>query len=441
MKKGIIISWIILALSLFAIVRDTNAISYNWSSTINFPTSTFSGWLLEQELFSTLNDSSYSTECATLTWFVLPQRFSMQSCSVTDWISRADYNRNYVINPSNYMASGTYLVDYFYWQDKSVQLEIRSYWGSGFQVQVSVVDSLWELVDRQTLIDASNRTSSWDAPDQYVVALWLLFYGSAGEDSFLRWLDANIYNDTSNSSWAIATIFSHVYEPAISMWTYVDRFASAGSISWLASVRIFHYRPIDTSMLLDSVWQNEKLNLLFSWTWESFYFSNWFGATWVYNPEDPGPPTPPTDYYADCEWFTDFWCYIAGFWNFILWTISDFLDFLFPDISFSGNFDSCGSFSGSWWTLPIGQRFWNIIAIINPFPPDDLQNICTLYWEKEIVYQSAIPDTNIFEQYIPGVAPELESVDLRFAFWQTPIDLIIIFGCMMVIFYHRSKHD
>jgi hypothetical protein len=37
MKKGIVISWIALAISLFAIVRDTNALSYGGNSTPSFP--------------------------------------------------------------------------------------------------------------------------------------------------------------------------------------------------------------------------------------------------------------------------------------------------------------------------------------------------------------------------------------------------------------------
>lgn len=145
------------------------------------------------------------------------------------------------------------------------------------------------------------------------------------------------------------------------------------------------------------------------------------------------------DYFADCTSFLDdVWCYVVGFYDSIVAKISDWIKSLFPDVSFSGSFDSCGSGSTISSSGTFMQRLWNVIAIVNPIPPDDGDVICILWWSWQIDYHAFIPEENFFEHYIPWVVPELER-STRIVWDQTIFDIMIIMVMTLIIFY--KKHD
>lgn len=164
----------------------------------------------------------------------------------------------------------------------------------------------------------------------------------------------------------------------------------------------------------------------------------WFNSTWSLSSfENTGEGTGSTDYYEDCTSFVDVWCYVKWFWNFLYWSITWFFDSFLPDISFSGSFDSCGTYDSN--TGSIMQKFANVIAIVNPIPIEDWWSVCTIWGSKTIEYSMLVPEETFFEKYIPWQMPELE-ISMYIYWEQTLWDLITIFVFITIIFYNR-KHD
>lgn len=127
-------------------------------------------------------------------------------------------------------------------------------------------------------------------------------------------------------------------------------------------------------------------------------------------------------------------CYIEKSY----YAIRDWIGGFFPDISFSWEFNACGSWSTISSTGSYLQKFANVIAIVNPFPPEEWTNLCLLVvWSWVLDYQRLIPEENFFAHYIPGEVPMLEG-DGRVVYWQTVVDIFVIIVFTMIIFY--SKH-
>lgn len=140
--------------------------------------------------------------------------------------------------------------------------------------------------------------------------------------------------------------------------------------------------------------------------------------------------------FDECNSFLDVWCYIGAIWN----AIESFItDNLFPDISFSGDFNSCGSWSKSSGTYM--QKLWNLIAIINPIPPQNNTVVCTPFWSGAIKYQGLIWSwwLNFFSVYWWWLTPSYLNWTGMIYGWQSVIDLVIIFVCFVLIFYHRKN--
>jgi hypothetical protein len=165
---------------------------------------------------------------------------------------------------------------------------------------------------------------------------------------------------------------------------------------------------------------------------------------WIINEIDTLTGTTSTSsWYYDTCWSLDIGCYLKWLWNYIIDSITNgikgIFDYFMPWISFNWTFDSCGSFN-SWTTTSTSQKFANIVAILNPFPPRNGSTICTIFWPKVLNYNVMWPTQNFFQKYIPGQIPELEiSVYVFPELWLTLIDIITIFAFIMLIFY--KPHD
>jgi hypothetical protein len=93
--------------------------------------------------------------------------------------------------------------------------------------------------------------------------------------------------------------------------------------------------------------------------------------------------------------------------------------------------------SSSWITTV--QKFANLVSIINPFPPDENDIVCTFWWEKEMKYQFLIPEQNFFSMYGWPTMPSYLTWDGRVIAWQTVIDIIVIFAFSILIFYKKEN--
>jgi hypothetical protein len=80
----------------------------------------------------------------------------------------------------------------------------------------------------------------------------------------------------------------------------------------------------------------------------------------------------------------------------------------------------------------------NAIAVINPFPPAEWTVICTLTGSGVIDYQMLMGSWTFFTHYAPSWLPDYLYGDGRI-YWQTFIDIILIFVCIVLIFYHRKN--
>ena len=155
-------------------------------------------------------------------------------------------------------------------------------------------------------------------------------------------------------------------------------------------------------------------------TWSTFDFSEWWWTAWD------------TFDYSSC-WVIEIWCYWDVFTN----ALGAYIDLFHPDISWNWNFDSCASWStDSGSTL---QKFANVIAIINPYPPEEWTSICSIFGDYTIWYQRLFPENNFFEVYAPWVFPALE-IDWRVFGGQSLPDIIVIIAMSILILHPRNKN-
>ena len=231
--------------------------------------------------------------------------------------------------------------------------------------------------------------------------------------------------------WLWAQIFKRVAaESSPPYWVNYTRL----EMYWNTSLNTkiwYQYDPlISTVSIFDFLstltWSNIDQTIpqflsMVSATWSSF--NDWWGTGTTRDRFD----------YSEC-WVIEIWCYFDVFTN----VIGVYLDSFFPDISWTWNFDSCASWStDSGSTL---QKFANVIAIINPYPPEEWTSICSIFGDYTIWYQRLFPEHNFFEVYAPWVFPALE-IDWRVFGGQSLPDIIVIIAMSILILHPRNKND
>lgn len=452
MRQKTILAWLILAVSLFCIVRDTNAIplgSYltrdlvqTWGTTIGIPTNSFSVGYQFTTFSDDWIDSIYhylwcvkittnTTDGYLFTAGILP--LSNNGTAWVDYILTSSGNYRYV----------NYLVHNDATSTDSVTARNPAIEGNTTAITDFVLpkninswgSSPWEWV---LCINSSFRHNfSSKLFDLIAITYWYYW--------FTDWTFLYSTTDFTANPILISSFFPNNYYTNIHNYYNTQKQAlfSESSASWTVQKYIRTNQQSNTSAFYSSLprefmWWTWSLQYVW---WNTLPMHFWYSiqdntySTWWTD-----EPWSQTDYFEDCGSFLDVWCYVSGFFDWIVDKITGFFDYLFPDISFNWSFNSCWTFDDS-EAIWLFQRFANIIAFINPFPPEETIEICTIYWPKTISYQVFIPDNNFFKEWIPWVLPEMEDIDLRMIYGQTPIDLIVILWMLSVILYQRSKHD
>lgn len=440
MKKYIFLILALLPLSTFA------QLSYDWSSTRSYPVSfswyTSTGIYFATSLWSTNWDSYNSSYCSSYAISLMggTSQYPFSSCvnlwndhfitysffnefDLSDSLTGAILDIPYMQSSAGsfiYSETATGIVfDIFHTNWDILQHNYRSLpiaswtnWSRFLLASSITINNYYNSVTNSVelylvrtstdIYTLSWKTFSYKSDFLGTSAHWTLLNISPISWSFLlAWTDWWYPNIHFNSKPASIYTFWYVVNPVLLPIgiTVFDVFRENDLVNWTDSVidyqdDFFDPLPTDT---WSTIWECD-LKLDFVW---------FFGCTinWLYN--------------SVVDW--------------IKWLFNYFL----PDISFSGQFDSCGSFS-SGSTVSISQRFANIIAIINFIPPEDWTTICTIYWPQEIHYWALWPEENFFEKYIPWQVPQLE-IDPHIAFGQTIVDIITIFAFILLIFYKR--HD
>ena len=251
------------------------------------------------------------------------------------------------------------------------------------------------------------------------------------------------YNDIStNNFWYSEIIDSVIINPSltslvdgawwlITNWAYPNWYANNSGwilsfLYWWPDYSAPTYYVEDSGIILDYLsWLTIPSNRPFTTTAPLYYGSSWstISSSWT---------TVWSGIFDEC-WTFEIGCYLEAIWNQITW----FFDSLFPEISFSGNFNSCWSGTSSSWTYM--QKIANMIAIINPIPPEEWEIVCTPFGSWAVHYQSLMWTGNFFTHYAPTWLPSYLYWDGRIFYDQTILDVIVIFVCIVLIFYQRKN--
>lgn len=224
-------------------------------------------------------------------------------------------------------------------------------------------------------------------------------------------LSSDVWGSWGQPQFATFSSFQNIYTSSSVFYSYPNQDVSLVST----------FKRIRTEL-----WNvNDFLPSYFSW-------SSSIVASWSYVEAWWFIPTNLSFDYSSC-WVIWFSCYFWVFTNGILSYLSSF----FPNVSWNSAFNSCASWSTG--ESSYLQKFANIIAIINPYPPAEGTIVCSIFWQYTIWYQRLIPEKNFFEIYIPWVMPSLEN-DGRIIFWQSIPDIIVILSFAILIL-NRKQND
>ncbi len=444
-NKSIILKIAIIWVLIYSLVSDANALTYNGGSTYELPNIIWTWW--EIVLYENSINSSFFVQDS---WLAYYQNFwnSIQyawlwcfkyNSSTTSWylwsIWRTNYYTDihwlelYLSGASNSMNFIVYIKDELNWNTLSTWAiyvaklpknptspGLLNEWVVCFSPRF--LESDGKLHIQYSDISYYNTSSGWYiySRTHYWAWQWTVWL-SLGTNT-QQWVFTNsVYSKTWQTN---ATASYRVYDK------YERECYSYSSCQKPVPNSDIYIRDFQVSTGYTEYVSWYTLPMWFNSTWSLTTFENntWTSNTW-------------SEYYANCTWFTDFWCYIEGFGNFIYWSISWFFDIFLPDISFTWSFDSCWTYNSN--TGSIMQKFANVIAIINPIPIEDWLSVCTIWWSKTIEYSSLVPEETFFEKYIPWQMPELE-ISMYMYWEQTLWDLITIFVFITLIFYDR-KHD
>lgn len=464
-KLKIIALFIVCTVSIFWLVKETGAVTYGGNNTFFLPVFQWPTW----EDYWTVWGSPNAY------WFVT-QQWSTQYAIMQKYNTAWTYFFSYAIvirvektwNASTYSGS------------------IIQFWNNSDCWDTSCIVSLWFDIVQTPFsgwLHYAMRILKWnyfnwepilildlDDYDQTNCAQWWT------ESDCIYVVKPNFI--VSNLPWSVGTYFTSIDTYFYSVWTQVKH-ASFNS-NWNLTTQTFYQSFLDlfydTQNLGSLISTNTDFTTWYSHYWEDTSVSpvtvkmyawadataratdtyitqfltsfsgaidatlpNWLGATSIITQWQSwtwGTWTG-TDFFADCWSFLDVWCYVKWSYEWIKQSISDFFISFMPTFWFSWNFDSCGSFA-SWTTQTTFSKFTNIIALINPFPPANNTEICTIFWSRTIVYWVMWNSENFFTKYIPWQVPQLE-IDPHFIFGQTIVDIVTIFSMMYYIFYKKSN--
>lgn len=133
-------------------------------------------------------------------------------------------------------------------------------------------------------------------------------------------------------------------------------------------------------------------------------------VTWSEVDDQWGPATGSwTDYFVDCTSFLDVWCYIKWVVN----KVSDFISWLFPNISWSWQASTCVNTENTWsLTSSIAytgssvyiQNIVNLFSLMMPLPPPNNSEVCLIWWSEiwdDIIWSHSWKITIQYAKYIP----------------------------------------
>lgn len=456
MKK--LFYWILITISLFAIVRDTNAISSN-----AFPLP----WIYKTGGILSANTNDWNWQFWYTSYVEIDNyvRHDKLGCfkvtnSTTDW---------YVYTLGMFNWTYSMGVDFFILSDqpewvKYIVSRIHNEFTSSFSApqDVSYNNSLFN--NPITAIDfviPYTVNSGGDVPGEWVVctkvvtarvndwsiilsAITYTYYGFQNWQflHFVKEYPWNILLTQYSGSDSIVWWGSEYTPSKQAIANYSNASGSATYWKFASTTGLFDYRVVTD--FLKWTWTTEyvqapTLPSYLNYDWINIDFGTggtWWGGTWT-GDIDTGT------YYDECEGFTDLWCYIWGFTQFIFDIpgmifdkIIDAILSLVPDITFSWTFDSCSADFNS-EDATSTDKLKNFLAFLNPFmPPWDWEIVCTVWGEEELHYSRLIPEQNFFELYLPN-APAYLTVSPYILPWQTIFDIVLIAVMMGMIFYKR----
>lgn len=469
MKKyyKIIISFIALIISLFSLVQETGAVTYGGNSSFAIPS--FTGITSEEYIPSHVGSNSYG--------------FSAQQWSV------------------QYAILQKYNTAWTFFFSHAIVIQMQK-WGLAWAYSGSIVQ-FWNNSDcGDTTCTLSIGYDIVQTPFSGGLHYTLRILGGTYFVPYDVILEVSLhdYDQTNCAWWWTDSDCVYVVKPNFVIsntpWSVGVYFQSIDTYFYAVGYQVKHLSTLPSGIAINQTWQQSFLDLFFNsdnhgvlisqrtdytagwihyWTEEPIHspvtvelytgvdapsrasdntitsflttfwgdqnstLPNWLGATSISEINQTGSIITWSGYFDNCN-TVDVWCYMKWFYNWIKdWLYQFFTQFV-PDFSFSWNFDSCGSFSSGNTSQTTYQKLGNVIALINPFPPSDWSEICTIFWPRTIVYWVMWPEQNFFQKYIPWQIPALE-VDPHIAYGQTIVDIITIVSVMLLIFYHKSKHD
>jgi len=426
MKKFLIITFFIV--TSFLCIKEVWAVSYNWSATHSIPTFQSSTWSQiyfdsTTPFYSFWKNVSWAYDyqntfyLRSSSWFIfswtIVETVNCNSCTVwkdmftnkisynstlkTLYLEWYSWNYNWwawiPANISNKTLRSTLILnDLHLWKSCSwLSSDCLIYLLFNYHT-----DSNWTYVDKTTLYEYF----SWSTN------LWI----------------TTIY-DNLNVNPFYTTAWNNDQISLTSIWTY----------TWMTSTFIFI--PIASSFLSSDYLQywidwTDPINKFNTLKWPQFYWSSWSVITiwwWSWSTQWSW------SIFDVCTSFLDVWCYVKTIWDYVISSI-------FPEVSFSWEFNSCASWSTNSWSFM--QKLWNVFAIINPIPPSNWTIVCTPFWTWVIQYQKLTAWWNFFTVYASGAwLPSILYSDWKVIFWQTILDLILIFVIIVLIFYKVNHQN
>ena len=439
MKKYIII--IFLLLVAWCSPSSSFALTYNGSTTFEMP-NIYSSWFVQTLAFKNKTSDSYLNY---FTWSTVDNTYTYLWCS-TIW------------NSSSWTKMNLYQYGYYWYgwlvaiyemnikiiptganNESIVSLYSNSVGAPIFSHDIMVVPTIpnskgWDTTQWMFCISPRMKRIAWS----WVANVdWIYLYDI--KYSYYSW-PTGVFGFDFHSFTSYGIYWRQVYRDSTYATSYpFFEWHNRGELQpWDSSTwTTIYFRYLQTVMnwakvteFMNDIVPSSLNNTIPQWLWVNFS-STW--STYEYPPTGTGSGSWSIWFdYSSC-WAISISCYFWVFTNGILGYIWSF----FPDVSWNSAFNSCAS-----WSIDKSsylQKFANIIAIINPYPPAEGTIVCSIFWQYTIGYQRLIPEKNFFEIYIPWVMPALEN-DWRIIFWQSIPDIIVILSFAILIL-NRKQND
>lgn len=407
-------------------VWKTWALSYDWSSTFSIPQMYDNSGNILLQYKTTDRAGQYEPDWIYSTWAY--DFFGVTACSKIDNSTSSGTLffqgkwQNIGSWPNEYLHGMEY--EYSTWStwDRNIYLTVWGAW--------TIKNNSWSWRDLVASWSWS-MTSSWLAPNDFVfcsqpfftrygpwiyMTYYTLYWYSDSTGKFYKQLTD--YSDTgaTNGELITTTNWDTPY-----FWIYWNKWPVNWSTSiWDSNAEFFTWwytgsapwwKPNTPNYMVDflaNIWySSDYISYENSLPWW-FWITTW-GTSWVSDIPVTGTGTTWTDYFADCGSFLDVGCYIQGFWNSIMATISDWFASLFPEVTWSWWYNTCfntwststgSNLTGSW--ISYIQKLANFGMVIIPISPPDWTEYCMIGWFTGTVeYQRFVPE--MYKIQIPGI--------------------------------------